>query len=134
MDTFSKKAVMFLNRNNIRRFGGNFVPPHNLLHDGSLDYLEEMVSARVFGAALYPHYYDQAGLYLFNIISNHVFTDGNKRTGLDTCLLILQHHGYQLQNTVTDAILTGFIQAIATASESLESVQLWIKDNTEVNQ
>ncbi|MGI4727917.1 MAG: type II toxin-antitoxin system death-on-curing family toxin [Janthinobacterium lividum] len=40
------------------------------------------------------------------MISNHVFTDGNKRTGLDVCLLFLEFNGYQLNNSVNNPILT----------------------------
>ncbi|MBK8347853.1 MAG: Fic family protein [Saprospiraceae bacterium] len=32
---------------------------------------------------LYPTLSEKAGLYMYNIISNHIFQDGNKRTGLE---------------------------------------------------
>ena len=34
----------------------------------------------MFGEDLYPSVYDKASIYLFNIVCNHPFNDGNKRT------------------------------------------------------
>jgi death on curing protein len=44
----------------------------------------------MFGKDLYPSVYDKAAIYLFNIISNHPFNDGNKRTGAGAAYLFLQ--------------------------------------------
>lgn len=106
MRLLKKEEVVFLNKNNVSRFGGNFVPPYNFLNESSLDYLVDIVDAELFGEAMYPQIYQKASIYLFNIISNHVFTDGNKRTGLDACLLLLEFNGYQLNNLVNNPILT----------------------------
>lgn len=99
------------------------------MHESSLDYLVDIVDAELFGEAMYPEIYHKAGLYLFNIISNHIFTDGNKRTGLDACLLFLEFNGYQLSDTVTNQILTDFILSVASAEQTLELVQNWLKAN-----
>lgn len=40
-----------------------------------------------------PSVSDKAGLYMFNIISNHIFSDGNKRTGLEAALLFVDLDG-----------------------------------------
>ncbi|HCN83892.1 MAG TPA: hypothetical protein DIT07_09780 [Sphingobacteriaceae bacterium] len=130
MRLLSKEEVLFLNKNMISKFGGNFVTPHNLLHESSLDYLVEIVNADLFGEPMYPEIYHKAGVYLFNIISNHIFTDGNKRTGLDACLLFLEFNGYQLNEKVSNEILTDFIVSIASGEQTLETVQNWLKDNS----
>lgn len=124
-----KEEILFLNKNNISRFGGNLVPPDNLLHESSLDYLVEIVDAELFGEAMYAEIYHKAGVYLFNIISNHVFTDGNKRTGLDACLLFLEFNGYKLSEKVNDQILIDFILSVASGEQSLEKVQDWLKEH-----
>ena len=81
MRVLTKEEIIFLNKNNVSKYGGNFVPPFNILHENPLDYLVEIVDGELFGEAIYPEVYHKAGVYLFNIISNHIFTDGNKRTG-----------------------------------------------------
>lgn len=126
----TKKQIITINRLTISHHGGNFVPPDNLLHESSLDYLVEIVDAELFGEAMYPEIYHKAGVYLFNIISNHIFTDGNKRAGLEACLVFLKLNGYQLSETVSNQILTDFILSVASGKQSLESVQSWLKENS----
>lgn len=129
MRLLSKNEILFLNKNNIAKFGGNFMPPNNLLHESALDYLVEIVDASLFGEPMYPEIYHKAGVYLFNIISNHIFTDGNKRTGLDACILFLEFNGYQLSPYVSDQILTDFILSVASGEQKLEKVQEWLRLN-----
>ena len=67
---------------------------------------------------------------MYNIIANHVFSDGNKRTGLETCLLFLKLNGYHLSENVSNEILTEFILAVASGKHTLETVQKWLKINS----
>lgn len=130
MRFLTKEEIVFLNKNNVSRFGGNFVPPYNFLHESSLDYLVDIVGAILFGEPMYPEIYHKASIYLFNIISNHIFTDGNKRTGLDACLLFLDFNGYQFTDFITNQILTDFIISVASGNHTLETVQSWPKENS----
>ena len=130
MRLLNKEEILFLNKNNIFRFGGNFVVPNNLLKESALDYLVETVNAELFSEPMYPEIYQKAGVYLFNIISNHIFTDGNKRTGLDACLLYLDFNGYQLIEKINDEILTNFILSVTSGEQTLEQVQEWLKLNS----
>ena len=65
MRYLTKQEICYLNRKNINRFGGNFVPPLNLLNGNSLDYLVETVSSEMFGEPLYQTIFDKAGLYCY---------------------------------------------------------------------
>ena len=132
MRVLTKEEIIFLNRNNVSKFGGNFVPPNNLLNENPLDYLVEIVDANLFGEPIYKEVYKKAGVYLFNIIANHIFTDGNKRTGLDACLLFLDYNGYQFSEIISNEILTDFILSIASGEQSLETVQNWLKSNSSI--
>ncbi|MBD2757614.1 type II toxin-antitoxin system death-on-curing family toxin [Spirosoma validum] len=127
MEYLQKEDITRINFLTIRHVGGNFVPPANFLHEENLDYLLEAVQAEMFGAPLYPDVHQKAGLYFFNIISNHIFQDGNKRTGLEAALLFLQLNGYDL--LVDDELLINFTLAVASAEYTLETVQDWFKDH-----
>jgi death-on-curing protein len=50
----------------------------------------ETPKSRMFGQDLYPTVYDKAAAYLYHIICNHPFNDGNKRTGFGSALLFLK--------------------------------------------
>ncbi len=49
-----------------------------------------MPMATMFGEDLHPTIFDKAAAYLFHIVCNHPFVDGNKRSGLVTALTFLR--------------------------------------------
>ncbi len=134
-----------LNKLTVKRHGGNFVPPNNLLHGEALEYLVETVQAEMFGEPLYPTISDKAGLYLFNIISNHIFQDGNKRTGLTGALAFLLRNRYWLKQELVrvefegrmlpdeqgghDEILYQFTLEVASGTVPLPACQQWFAQN-----
>lgn len=50
----------------------------------------ETPRGQMFGRDLYPTLYDKAAGYLYHIVCNHPFNDGNKRTGFGSALLFLK--------------------------------------------
>ena len=88
--------IILANRLTIRNHSGQYISPNNFLNEGALDYLIDIVSSELFGEALYPKLSDIAGLYMYNIIPNHVFSDGNKRTGLEAAILFLDLNGFRI--------------------------------------
>nr|WP_280956535.1 type II toxin-antitoxin system death-on-curing family toxin [Bernardetia litoralis] len=71
----------------------------------------------------------KAGLYMHSIVCNHVFQDGNKRTGLQAANIFLKANGYSYKNTINDDILTDFTLSIAAGLKTLEEVQKWFEEN-----
>jgi death-on-curing protein len=63
-------------------------------------YVLESVAAEMFGEPLYPTVTDKATVYMFSIISNRIFSDGNKRTGLEANLLFFWLNGFGLFDSV----------------------------------
>lgn len=144
MEYLRKEDVILINRLTLERHGGNFVPPFNLLNENPLDYLIEAVEAKMYNSELYPEIQDKAGLYMFSIINNHVFQDGNKRTGLESALLFLKLNGWELKEQLTKLksnreipktgstskeILTAFTIEVASGEIKLEDIQSWFKEN-----
>jgi death-on-curing protein len=52
------------------------------------------------GEFLHRGIFDMATAYLFHIVQNHPFLDGNKRTGLVAALVFLELNGIELQAPV----------------------------------
>jgi death-on-curing protein len=146
MILLEKTDILLINHLTIKRHGGNFVPPKNILNEEPLDYMLEMVNATVFGEEAYPKVWDKAAFYMFSIIANHVFQDGNKRTGLEAALLFLRLNNYQLKEhlsaiTIDDRIipekgntsneiLFNFTMGVASGHISLEQCQAWFEQNS----
>ncbi|GAB3952827.1 type II toxin-antitoxin system death-on-curing family toxin [Spirosoma harenae] len=127
MEYLEKEDILHINFLTIQHVGGNFVLPSNFLHEENLDYLLEAVQAEMFGEPLYPTIHQKAGLYMYNIICNHIFQDGNKRTGLEAALLFLQLNNYDL--VMDDEPLIQFTLEVASGQHSLETVQEWFQAN-----
>ena len=129
MKYLTKNQVVRLNKATIDAHGGLFMPPNNFLHEDNLDYLIEAVQAEMFGEPLYLSITDKAAVYCYNIICNHIFADGNKRTGLASALLFLNLNGFDLRMAVNDEILTAFIIKVASGLSSLEECRDWFEAN-----
>ena len=114
-----------MNKATVERHGGNFTPPHNLLNESNLDYLIEIVETEMFGEPLYPELSDKAAVYFFNIICNHIFMDGNKRTGLLAATTFLQKNGFDLRQTMPNTEVEAFVIKVASGESDLEECRAW---------
>jgi death-on-curing protein len=103
------------------------MPPNNFLHEENLDYLIEAVQAEMFGEPLYPTISDKAALYCYNIICNHIFTDGNKRTGLEAALVFLRLNNMRLSRVLPLNDLYHFILKTASGEVTLEQCREWFE-------
>ena len=61
---------------------------------GLLESALAMPSASFDGTYLHADIYTMAAAYLFHIVSNHPFVDGNKRAGMVVALTFLDMNGY----------------------------------------
>jgi death-on-curing protein len=130
MEYLDKEDITFINRRTVDAHGGNFMPPSNFLHEESLDYLLEAVQAEMFGQPLYPNVSDKAAVYCYNIICNHIFSDGNKRTGLEAGSAFLKLNGFRLNRNIPKKAIFDFIIKIASGESSLEECRDWFRVNS----
>ena len=132
MKKISKNNIITINERTIKAHGGNYMPPHNFLHESNLDYIIDIIDAEMFGEPLYPTIADKAAIYFYNIICNHIFSDGNKRTGLEAGLLFLSINGYRIARSVSKDDLFNFVTAVASGQVTLDECRDWFKKNSEV--
>ena len=147
MEYLEREDIILINRMTIDQHGGNFVPPNNLLNENGLEYVIDAVKGEVFGQEVYSKIFDKAAVYMFSIISNHVFQDGNKRTGLGSGLLFMKLNGYKLKGGLskidigdkqvpksgsgTNEILFNFTMELASGEISLNESRKWFEENIE---
>jgi death on curing protein len=124
----SKQNIIAINKATIEAHGGNFMPPNNLLHPENLDYVVEIVHAELFGQPLYPSITDKAAIYFYNIICNHIFSDGNKRTGLAAAMIFLNINGYEFDKKHPEKIVYDFTIKVAAGESSIEDCQAWFAE------
>jgi death on curing protein len=64
---------------------------------GLLESAVEQPRATAFGELLHTDLFEMAAAYLFHIVKNHAFLDGNKRTALVAALVFLDINGVSLE-------------------------------------
>jgi len=108
------------------QFGGIYLPPNNVRDQGQLSYLTEAVQASTFGVEMYQGLALKAAVYMFSIIQNHIFHDGNKRTGLASAMLFLDLNGRFCQ-PASEADLIQFTLATASGEKNLQEIESWFE-------
>jgi death on curing protein len=126
--TLTVGDVVEINRRMISHFGGIFFEgDNNLANRGSLEYLLAEIHGSLYGEELYPDLFQKAGLIAWRIIVGHIFHDGNKRTGMESCRLFLELNGYKLQ---MDMDIVDVALRIATHDIEFENFVDWLKNRT----
>jgi len=110
IDFLELSDVMQIHINQIANYGGaNDIRDANLLESAI-----EQPRASYDGSYMHTFPFEMAAAYLFHIVMNHPFVDGNKRTGTAAALVFLDMNG-----TSIDAIsgeLANLTLAVATGS------------------
>jgi death-on-curing protein len=84
--------VLEMHADEIARSGG--MP--GVRDQGLLESALAQPQASVFGEYLHADLFSMAAAYLFHIVGNHPFLDGNKRAGLLAALVFLEINGWAM--------------------------------------
>lgn len=90
--------------------------------------LVDLPKQKAFGEDLYPTIFIKTAVYARNIIMNHPFIDGNKRTGMTAASIFLENNGYKFiaKEGVVEKIALRIIQEKLT----LELISKWFEKNS----
>jgi death-on-curing protein len=92
------EEVIEINRRMILTYGGFFTEgDNNLANPGSLIYILGAIQGSFFDHDLYPTLIEKAAALAWRIMTAHVFHDGNKRTGMEACRLMLDLNAYTMR-------------------------------------
>lgn len=115
--------VAAIHAESIRRFGGG----RGLRDGGLLESALAVPRATMFGDLLHPSIHEQAAAYLFHLVKNHPFLDGNKRTGLAAALTFLGMNGLWVD--ATDEALIALTLGVAEGRASKAEVAVFIHEH-----
>jgi death-on-curing protein len=120
--------VVEINRRMIQRYGGVFFKgDDNLVNPGSLEYIQEAIRVSFFGHTLYPTLIEKAAALAWQIITVHTFHDGNKRTGMEACRLMLDLNGYTMR---IDADVVNVALQVAERYIAFSDFVRWLEQRT----
>jgi death-on-curing protein len=88
----TEDGVLEIHHDLIKRFGGS----DGLRDRNMLLSAVEMPKASFGGQFLHEDLFEMAAAYLFHLVQNHPFVDGNKRTGASVAVVFLDANGIEL--------------------------------------
>ena len=108
--------VLQIHESQIELFGGS----SGIRDLGLLESALAMPQASFGGTYFHTDLYEMAAAYLFHIVSNHPFLDGNKRTGTATALLFLTLNG--IDHDIDDDALTSMVMSVACGETDKDEI------------
>jgi death on curing protein len=116
----SRQAVEIMHEEQLREHGG--LP--GLKDENAL----EAAIARPLNKAAYgaPDVFELAAAYLYGIVRNHPFSDGNKRTGFLAAFSFLILNGFLIEASQADII--AFVLAVAAGEIDEEGATRFLRD------
>ena len=108
--------VLQVHRDQIGRYGGE----GGIRDLGLLESAVAMPQTGFGGRFLHEDLFEMAAAYLFHIVRNHPFLDGNKRTGLVSALVFLRLNGVHVEATQDD--VTRLVLSVAEGAAGKDAV------------
>lgn len=109
--------VLEIHENQIELYGGSL----GLRDQGLLLAALAQPEATFDGNFLHQDIFSMASAYMFHIISNHPFIDGNKRVATVSSLIFLELNGYELD--VEEALLEKVVFRVAEGNCSKNDLE-----------
>ena len=120
----SKSQILEIHRDQIARYGGSL----GVRDEGLLDSAIAMPAAQFGGQYLHAFPHEMAAAYLFHLVMNHPFIDGNKRVGLATALVFLKLNEIDVKST-DKRNWEKFVIAIASGNADKTDAAVFFRDH-----
>lgn len=115
-------TVLLLHEQSLAEHGGT----SGIRDEGLLDSaLGKPMNLFAYGT---PAIFDLAASYVYGLVKNHPFLDGNKRTGFVTGVLFLALNGYRFEATEPDAAIRTL--ALAAGEMTVKAFATWLEANS----
>lgn len=96
--------------------------------EGRIRSVESAPMQEVFGQEQYASIHEKAAVYMRNIIADHPFNDGNKRSGTSVSSIFLMRNGYVLSATSRE--LEDFAVQVAVEHLEVPVIAAWLKSHS----
>lgn len=121
MKYFDLEEILLLHFKIIEDFGGS----HGVRDENRLKSVIAAPAQEIFGKEQYPRDSEKAAVYLRNIIGDHPFVDGHKRTAVTLAVIFLNRQGHTL--TATPKQLEDFAVKVAVDRLDVPAIAAWLE-------
>lgn len=119
----SMEQILRLHASLIETYGG----AAGIRDVGLLQSALAMPQASFGGQVLHPTVFDQASAYLYHLVQNHPFIDGNKRIGAAAALVFLAMNDIQIASDEDG--LVALTLSVACGETGKTTIAQWFKDH-----
>jgi death-on-curing protein len=116
--------VIEIHHDQIDRYGG----PSGIRDIELLKSAISMPPATFGGEYLHKNLYEMAAAYLFHVVRNHPFLDGNKRTGAVAAVVFLIINGIELQ--ADEESFEKLVRSVAEGKTDKAKIAEFFRNNT----
>lgn len=124
MKYLSEEEILLIHHQLVKRYSGS----HGTRDLERLKSVAQAPAQEIFGQEQYPDIFEKAAVYTRNIISDHPFIDGNKRTGMAAAAMFLKRNGYQF--VAKEGEVEDFAVHIATNKPEIGEIAAWLKTHS----
>lgn len=96
---------------------------------GLLQSAVAMPQASYGGQVLHPTVFDQAAAYLYHLVQNHPFLDGNKRIGAASALVFLAMNDVQIEGDEDG--LVALTMSVASGGAGKDEIAEWLRGHVQ---
>lgn len=124
MEFLSLAEVLEIHQDQIARYGGT-------LGTRALNLLKSALAVPVatFGEDfLHSDVFEMAAAYLFHLVQNHPFLDGNKRVGAMAAVIFLALNGCEFD--VPPGVLSDFVSALARGEQTKAQAAVFLREHS----
>jgi death-on-curing protein len=114
--------VLAIHADQIQRYGGSL----GIRDRGLLESALAVPEATYSGEDLHPSLCEKAAAYLFHLVKNHAFVDGNERAGLAVCLAFLAMNDVWIR--ASDDELVELVYGVAEGRRSKAEGAVFLED------
>jgi death-on-curing protein len=115
--------ILRIHNDQIKRYGGI----DGIRDDGLLDSAISTPKVTFGGEFLHKDLFEMAAAYLFHIVKDHPFLDGNKRTGSASAIVFLNLNGCQLN--VDEESFESMVRSVAEGNLIKEQLAQLLRQN-----
>ena len=123
IEPISLETALEIHRRKIERFGGT----HGVRDQGLLEAALAQSWQSFAGIELYPSLEEKAARLGYEIITQHPFADGNKRTGAALIGVLLRANGVRFKPRSADYI--SIVVAVASSAAGYEDLLEFVRAN-----
>ena len=117
------EKVVRLHQSLLEAYGGT----EGTRDTGLLESAASMPKASYGGQYLHGDLFEMAAAYLFHIVQNHPFLDGNKRTGAASAIVFLAINDIHIEND--EEGLYDLTISVATGQAGKEQIANWFRQH-----